>query len=132
MPCASLSRRSCEPLTTAPVEWQLKQLATSLGVIKRPTASVNDGGTTLIISDDVNLGDVAGGLTLTPGTTLELFFGEVPAYTISHSITVSGNAELRADDGVTATFDGVIAGSGGISIGNPFLSGGGEIGRAHV
>src|SRR5205814_1945069 len=36
---------------------------------------VNDSGTTLIISQDANLGDVAGGLTLTPGTTLELFSG---------------------------------------------------------
>ena len=69
--------------------------------------TVTGSGTTLAISDDANLGN-GGTLALGSGTTLELFFGAAPAYTITHTITVAGDAIFKLDHGVAATFAGVI------------------------
>ena len=69
--------------------------------------TVTGSGTTLAISDDANLGN-GGTLALGSGTALELFFGAAPAYTITHTITVAGDAIFKLDHGVTATFAGVI------------------------
>jgi autotransporter passenger strand-loop-strand repeat protein/autotransporter-associated beta strand protein len=86
--------------------------------------TVTDAGTTLVISDDTNLGD-GGTLALGQGTTLELFFGGSAAYTITHSITLTGAVEFRADAGVSATIAGAIGGAGTLEVGNALAVGGG-------
>ena len=92
------------------------QLAKSdLGTLVLTGANSYTGGTlieagTLRVGSDANLGDTAGGLAFDGGT-----LNTSATLTSARAVTLASGGTIQTDGGTTATFNGIVSGSGGLA-----------------